>query len=528
MPSNDVIVRLMKAELTLGDLPTEADRESAKGVILLSDADKAAEGTEAPSGKTLFNYDGKSFVVNNDCYVVKIADDFYQIRRGYYPARINGKVYLVPAARWGNIDTSSWTSVSGTTLTYTTSDFRSTDSVTKEFTGLPMMTQTTDDEGRISENYVAYIIAEYDEDLYSAVYAMSAQSEGQGAEAGDMHRSFTVINKSTFEQQTAASVWSAKELIGRNWRNDDANTAETNEQDTFTFEMLPLGKGTYYTAEEAEAYNTEHHLYGSAAVKEGDLKTVTTGEGASAVTVPVYAKDSNNATILDIPMPVDNDESEGRRKTFGQNMDGDVILPAEGTITSSSDAISTTQREDKFDPITYNQTDLEHTGSGMYQGDYFYEIRERIGNDYVALAPLSDSDADKAIMDYISVGGTRYKRVTDDTGYLTYGEWKDNADANKGAYAYWHNPSNGISYTSASHTVRVHVENVNGTLTTSVAYDQGEYSGSAPAFTNYYDVKPNDADDESWKKFIAQEELSRFTIGESIFDENHGGTLIKK
>ncbi len=43
-----------------------------------------------------------------------------------------------------------------------------------------------------------------------------------------------------------------------------------------------------------------------------------------------------------------------------------------------------------------------------------------------------------------------------------------------------------------------------------------------------FDAKPNDVDDELWKKFIAQEELSRFTIGESIFDENHGGTLIKK
>ncbi len=43
-----------------------------------------------------------------------------------------------------------------------------------------------------------------------------------------------------------------------------------------------------------------------------------------------------------------------------------------------------------------------------------------------------------------------------------------------------------------------------------------------------FNAKPDDVDDESWKEFIAQEELSRFTIGESIFDENHGGTLIKK
>lgn len=43
-----------------------------------------------------------------------------------------------------------------------------------------------------------------------------------------------------------------------------------------------------------------------------------------------------------------------------------------------------------------------------------------------------------------------------------------------------------------------------------------------------FDVKPEGVDDKEWEKFIALEELSRFTIGELIFDENHGGTLIKK
>ncbi len=39
---------------------------------------------------------------------------------------------------------------------------------------------------------------------------------------------------------------------------------------------------------------------------------------------------------------------------------------------------------------------------------------------------------------------------------------------------------------------------------------------------------PKDADSVAWEKFIAAAELSRFNIGEAIFDENHGGTLIKK
>ena len=43
-----------------------------------------------------------------------------------------------------------------------------------------------------------------------------------------------------------------------------------------------------------------------------------------------------------------------------------------------------------------------------------------------------------------------------------------------------------------------------------------------------FDLKPEDVDDEAWDKFVTLEELSRFTIAESIFDENHGGTLIKK
>lgn len=43
-----------------------------------------------------------------------------------------------------------------------------------------------------------------------------------------------------------------------------------------------------------------------------------------------------------------------------------------------------------------------------------------------------------------------------------------------------------------------------------------------------FDVKPTDVADDAWDKFVAMEELSRFKIAESIFDENHGGTLIKK
>lgn len=45
-----------------------------------------------------------------------------------------------------------------------------------------------------------------------------------------------------------------------------------------------------------------------------------------------------------------------------------------------------------------------------------------------------------------------------------------------------------------------------------------------PSFTN----KPNDVESDAWEQFVAAEELARFKIGEAIFDENHGGTLIKK
>ncbi|MBQ9371489.1 MAG: hypothetical protein IJU03_04800 [Thermoguttaceae bacterium] len=43
-----------------------------------------------------------------------------------------------------------------------------------------------------------------------------------------------------------------------------------------------------------------------------------------------------------------------------------------------------------------------------------------------------------------------------------------------------------------------------------------------------FDAKPNDVSDDAWKGFVALQELSRFHIAETIFDENHGGTLIKK
>ena len=43
-----------------------------------------------------------------------------------------------------------------------------------------------------------------------------------------------------------------------------------------------------------------------------------------------------------------------------------------------------------------------------------------------------------------------------------------------------------------------------------------------------FDTKPSDCSEGDWEKFIAAADLSRFHIAESIFDENHGGTLIKK
>ncbi|MDO5309544.1 MAG: hypothetical protein Q4G03_08665 [Planctomycetia bacterium] len=43
-----------------------------------------------------------------------------------------------------------------------------------------------------------------------------------------------------------------------------------------------------------------------------------------------------------------------------------------------------------------------------------------------------------------------------------------------------------------------------------------------------FSQKPSSVADDAWDKFVALAELGRFTIGEAIFDENHGGTLIKK
>lgn len=43
-----------------------------------------------------------------------------------------------------------------------------------------------------------------------------------------------------------------------------------------------------------------------------------------------------------------------------------------------------------------------------------------------------------------------------------------------------------------------------------------------------FNTKPSDVDYNKWEEFVAATELSKFKIGEAIFDENHGGTLIKK
>ena len=43
-----------------------------------------------------------------------------------------------------------------------------------------------------------------------------------------------------------------------------------------------------------------------------------------------------------------------------------------------------------------------------------------------------------------------------------------------------------------------------------------------------FDSKPSDVQSAKWDEFIALAEASRFAIAERIFDENHGGTLIKK
>lgn len=43
-----------------------------------------------------------------------------------------------------------------------------------------------------------------------------------------------------------------------------------------------------------------------------------------------------------------------------------------------------------------------------------------------------------------------------------------------------------------------------------------------------FETKPEDVEQNAWAEFVSAAELSRFKIGEAIFDENHGGTLIKK
>ncbi|MBR4751353.1 MAG: hypothetical protein IK077_06305 [Thermoguttaceae bacterium] len=43
-----------------------------------------------------------------------------------------------------------------------------------------------------------------------------------------------------------------------------------------------------------------------------------------------------------------------------------------------------------------------------------------------------------------------------------------------------------------------------------------------------FDSKPDDVGQNDWDEFVAAVGMSRFSIGEAIFDENHGGTLIKK
>lgn len=502
VPSGSVTVRLLKAELDTTGLPYPVGTTDPNTDVTLIHTDDPATSADAykaspltpttavapGEGNKLIAFDGKTFEVSEESTVIKVpaqgdkgttgaysyfavsggdtvawlAGDFYRIPSGFYPARFNESTYLVPVNRFGPIDTTEWASVSGTSVSFAPSDFGTSNEQTREFTGLPMMVQRTDSAGVISERYVAYLVLEDEQASYGTTYAVSGQVAGEGDEAGDMHRYFTVSNRSTYEASVGAHVGVAKELVGRDWRADDSSTAGKNEEDRFAFELLPLGKGTYDA--------------------DGSPQTTTTQVDGHDVTLPVYERTSGNDVNRDIPMPNHDAEGESQRKTYGENS----YMPAEGTIAESSQRIADSQREDVFDDITFTQDDLVYAG-GIYQADFYYEMREKMGDDFIALAKAGTGDT---AQDYLLIRGEKYRRVTDASDFLTYAEWK--AGSSTTAYDYWLNPANGISYTSETHTVHVHVENSTNGLVYTVAYDDGEMGGSVPAFTNYYDALGTD------------------------------------
>ena len=152
----------------------------------------------------------------------------------------------------------------------TVGDLR-TDGASYVFEGAGLSSYERDANGNFTGRQYVYRVREATgSDAYESTYIVGSSTYGEWTDyAVGTGSNIAVQNKLVATNE--ANIAAVKQLIGRDWQAADVEDGSA--IDRYVFKLHALGKGKYYTAEEAQAYNTQHASdEGFVAVQAGDPK----------------------------------------------------------------------------------------------------------------------------------------------------------------------------------------------------------------------------------------------------------------
>ena len=335
-----------------------------------------------------------------------------------------------------------WAAIEGATVTIPAGAYGS--DLTDSFAPMPLYDE---DGSRYIYRVVEVGVRQYgnqyffmDEDgvtpLYELLeYGFNPDTSGEG-------RHFTVKNSSEYASDGAARVNVVKELEGRGWIDSDE----------FTYLLTPVSKSGFARAESFEEGATYY-------VKVGDSYSVAKPQ-PTAETFGGSAYFKRADLTAGIPMPtVTKGEGDAAVTTVV-----DTASAVKGDGTAATGYISTTQRQAAFELIQFDNDDLVQI-DGVWQGDFFYKIAERIrvGNDSYTVAQLAAMDQDN---------------LPEGVTPATFGT----NGSSKQSYSY-----KGVTYDPTVHDVRIHVEDDGaGNIIANVYYDNANTATAVPVYVNTY------------------------------------------
>ena len=265
----------------------------------------------------------------------------------------------------------------------------------------------------------------YKQTPYTVDTTKSYEHDENGRDGSTEERALNISNKYTAAGKDKVNV--VKQLLGREW----------NDKDKFNYKLSPLGKGQY---------NDD----GSIKMSGNDVDYIKTGGQ------------------VDKRIPAPGTRADGSTATTD---DSSSISAADRGIPASkgSTEVASNEHLATFADISFDEKDLiMNPGTGLLQGDFFYEIEEVI-----------PAQAE------VTIGSTTYT-------YSQYGNMTPaEKQAAEGKWTY-----KGVTYSHAKHKVHIRVtDNLTGKLGIEVAYNEStpgttaSGQGFTPVYTNHYNAK---------------------------------------